>query len=201
MKFFNSHLSAEQIADAIDNRLPQTEQSELNAHLASCGHCTAEFSALRKAIGLMRKDDSADAPLEAVSFAMSLFRTRKQFAPRESVTQRILATLKFELSPFAPAFGERSASVSAERQMFFEAAGFDLDLRIRAAENGFNLVGQVLGELAAQNSIRLQNAEFNREEQIRELGEFSFSNVPAGNFDLYLRIGETEIVINDLTLE
>ena len=201
MKFFNSHLSAEKIADAIENRLPEKERQTIQPHLAVCGHCRSEYQILARSIQLMKLDKSADAPREALDFAKKSFRARKQLvAGEKSATQKILATLKLDVSPFSPAFGERSAGAEAERQMLFEAGDFDLDLRIRAAASNFNLAGQVLGELSAQNSISLKNAEFNAVTNIGETGEFKIRNVPPGNYELTLRIGWTEIVINDLPL-
>ena len=202
MKLFNSHLSFEKIADAIDNRLPASEQSSFQAHLESCPHCQTEYKTLAHSINLMRSDNSADAPPEALSFAANLFRARKQFEPREtSVVGKILATLKLDVSPFAPVFGERSAAVSSERQMLFEAGDFDLDLRVRANENDFNVVGQILGELSGRVSIRLQNEKFESETNASEIGEFKIGNVQAGKYDLTLKIGDLEIVINNLKLE
>lgn len=202
MKFFNSHLSVEQIADAIDNRLHPSEREPFQSHLVSCEHCASQYKALAHSISLMRNDSSADAPPEALNFARNLFRTRKQFAPRpDSVANRILATLKLNLASFAPVFGERSANASAERQMLFEAGEYDVDLRIRANEKDFNLAGQILGELSEQISLKLQSADFSCETSVSEHGEFKIENVPAGNYDLTLQIGEKEVVINNLTFE
>jgi hypothetical protein len=202
MKFFNSHLSTEKIADAIENRLSANEIDSFEAHLEGCQDCANEYKALEHSIGLMRRDDAKDAPAEALKFAFDLFRTRKQLVPREqTVAQKILATLKLDVSPFSPVFGERSAAASAERQMLFDAGDFDVDLRIQGGENGFNLAGQILGELSDRNSIRLENKEGKFEATISALGEFEFKNVPTGIYDLTLLLGDSEIVVEDLIIE
>lgn len=202
MKFFNSHLSIEQIADAIDNRLPAVERDSLQSHLESCGHCAAEYKNLAHSIKLMQSDRSSDAPPEALNFARNLFRADKRFAAgSRSAGSRILATLKLNVAPFAPVFDERSASASAERQMLFDAGEYDVDLRIRANDKDFNLLGQILGELTGQISLKLQSSDFTGETSVSEIGEFKIENVPAGNYDLTLQIGEAEIVISDLTVE
>lgn len=176
MKFFNSHLSAQQIADAIDGLIARS--AEFDNHLAECAHCAKEYAALEKAIGLMRRDDSSDAPASAFNFAVNLFRTRKTFEPRaESLTQKILATLKLDLSNFAPAFGERSAAVSDERQMLFSAGDYDIDLRIRQSAEGFVIRGQVLGEIEGKCFVRLDGADFSQETPVNEVGAFVFSPV------------------------
>lgn len=202
MKFFNSHLLTEKIADAIENRLSANEIDSFKAHLEGCQHCANEYKALEHSIGLMRRDDAKDAPAEALNFAFNLFRTRKQLFPREqTVSQKILATLKLDVSPFSPVFGERSAAASSERQILFDAGNFDVDLRIREAEIGFNLAGQILGELSDRNSIRLENKERKFEANVSSLGEFEIRNVSAGIYDLTLLLGDTEIIVKDLTIE
>lgn len=202
MKFFNSHLSIERIADEIDNRLPANERDSFQSHLKNCRHCSAEYKNLAHSIKLMRADDSIDAPAQALTFARNLFRAGKSFEPRSSsAATRILAALKLVVAPFSPVFGERSASATAERQLLFEAGEFDVDLRLRARDKDFNLAGQILGDLSGQNSLKLQSPDFTREAFISELGEFKLENVPAGNYELILQIGEAEIVISDLKFE
>lgn len=201
MKFFNSHLSAAQIADAIDGKLPVDRQDKLKTHLADCAHCRREYSIFAKAIGLMQSDNSINAPAEAINFARNIFRTRKAFAPvRKSVVQKIAARLKLDVSPLAPAFGERSASSASERQMFFEAGDYDVDLRVKTTENGFAISGQILGELAAKNSIHLIKEDFEKSETISELGEFSFTEISAGTYNLQILVGDKEIDISDLVI-
>ena len=146
-------------------------------------------------------DKSADAPREVIDFAKSLFRTRRHLVlPQTSPTRKILATLKLDVSPLSPIFGERSVGTDAERQMLFEAGEYDLDLRIRAFAGGFNLAGQILGELSNQNLIALEDSQFNALTNVNQTGEFKIQNVPPGSYELTLRIGATEIVIEALTL-
>lgn len=173
MKFFNSHLSAQQIADAIDSSAELT--ADLSAHLAGCAHCTQEHSSFSKAIKLMRDDNSHDAPQTAFNFAVNLFRTRRQFAPKRTIA----AILKLNLSNSAPAFGERSGGVFDERQMLFAAGEFDIDVRVRSVENGFAVRGQILGELNDNCFLRFQNQEFKLETAIDEHGTFAFAPLPA----------------------
>ncbi len=200
MKFFNSHLSTAELADAIENRLAAGDEAQVRAHLATCTHCTSEFAALQKAIGLMRRDESKDAPGEAFNFAVNLFRTRKQFAPKQSAAQIILAKLKSDVSQLAPAFGERSAATSGERQMLFEAGEFDVDLRVRRQTESFSLSGQVLGDVLT-GSITLQSEDFEKTEIVSEFGEFAFANVPAGNYSLKLQLSDVELVISEIILD
>jgi hypothetical protein len=198
MKFFNTHLSVAQIADAIDGRLGK---GEIQMHLTGCSHCTKEYALLEKTIGLMRRDDSIDAPQAAFTFATNLFRTRKQFVAKESVAQKIAAILKLDLSALSPAFGERSAAAAGERQMLFSAGEFDIDLRIHDTSGSFKLNGQILGDISGNATTKLVKGDFETEAKISESGEFSFSEVPAGTYDLSLQLADAEIVISGLVIE
>ncbi len=176
MKFFNSHISNEELADMADGR--QQQSTETRQHLNACAHCTEELARLETAVGLMRRDDSAPAPAEAVQFARNIFRARQTQLQLQtkSLANRIAATLKVDLSGLTPAFGERSAAVvSNERQMLFAAGEYDVDLRLKKTENGFSVRGQVLGELPKNCSVYLEAVNFAAEAPVDETGFFSFS--------------------------
>ncbi len=93
----------------------------------------------------MRSDDSIDAPAGAVRWAENLFATRA-VQPRASILRVIIATLISDLLPNKAAFGERSASASAKRQILFAAEDCGVDLRVQPSKNGSTLRGQMLGD-------------------------------------------------------
>lgn len=150
---------------------------------------------INRIVYLMQTDDSADAPADSIKWTKNLFRTRAA-QPEKSFAQKILAVLRIDLSGAQPAFGERSASASAARQMLFQAGENAVDLRIAETENGLNLNGQILGEGFANCTVRL--GEF--ETTAGELSEFGFTGIPAGNYALVLQAADKEIVIEDLNL-
>lgn len=143
----------------------------------------------------METDDATDAPPGAIRWSKNLFRTRAS-VPKQSLAQRILAALQVDLSPGKAAFGERSSGSAQARQMLFSAGENSIDLRITKTEKGFDLRGQILGEGFQNCAITLGKFET----AANELSEFSFSEIPAGVFDLTVRTGETEIVIEDLEI-
>lgn len=176
MKIFNSHLSTQLLADVADDKVPLAPDSE--QHLNNCSYCAGELARLRRVVATMRGDDSSDAPAGALAFARNIFRSQQGFEVQPKTrTQKILANLRIDLSAFAPAFGERSAGSAEERQMLFAAGDYDLDLRIKRAENGFAVRGQVLGELANKCLVRLETANFAVETAVSETGAFSFSPI------------------------
>lgn len=150
---------------------------------------------IEKIINLMRTDDSADAPADARRWAKNIFLSRA--ASNKSFVRKVLAVLQMDLSPNKAAFGERSAVAAQARQMLFQAGDNALDLRITQTENGFNLHGQILGADFAEASISIGEFETNAD----EMSEFKLTKIPAGKYDVRLRSGEKEIVIENLELK
>ena len=114
--------------------------------------------------------------------------------------RKVLAVLQTDLSPNRAAFGERSASVSAARQMLFSADENAVDLRISKTGKKLKMRGQILGEGFARCAIKLTGENASFETRADELSEFSFSEIPSGRYDLILRSGESEILVKSLEL-
>jgi len=156
----------------------------------------SEKQIINEIIALMQRDESTDAPQDAIKWSKNIFRTRA-VEPAKSFVQKILAVLQMDLAPNKAAFGERSASAAQERQMLFEAGENGIDLRIKEGEKGFALKGQILGEGFANSTVRLGDFEA----KTGELSEFSFTDIPTGKYDLTLYSGETEITIENLEIK
>lgn len=144
---------------------------------------------------LIKTDGSVDAPQDSINRAKAIFR-RRIVEPKKSVVQKFLAVLQMDLSPNKMVFGERSASALPARQMLFSAGETGIDLRIAESTKGFTVRGQILGEDFARCKVR-----FNEFETIAdELGEFSFSDISSGIYDLTLQTDESEITIENLEI-
>jgi hypothetical protein len=156
----------------------------------------SEKQIINEIINLMQHDDSVDAPQDAIKWSKNIFRTRA-VEPKQSLVQKILAVLQMDLSPNKAAFGERSAGAAQERQMLFEAGENGIDLRIKEGEKGFNVRGQILGEGFAGGTIKLGDFETSA----NELSEFSFTDIPGGEYSLTLKTAETEITIENLEIK
>ncbi len=150
-------------------------------------------------ISLMENDDSFDAPADAVKWSKNLFLIRAA-APQQSLVQKVLAVLQMELSPNKAAFGERSASASAARQMLFGAGDHSIDLRITKSGKTFKIHGQILGENFAEAEIKLANADKTFTAKANEMSEFKFEKIASGNYDLSLVKNELEIVIENIEI-
>src|SRR5687767_13343753 len=150
---------------------------------------------INKIVHLMQTDDSADAASDAVKWAKNIFRTRA-VQSKKSLVQKVLAVLRVDLSGGQAVFGERSASTSRVRQMFFQAGENAIDLRIAKTESGLNLQGQILGEGFEKCIVKL--GEF--ETIANELSEFNFKEIPSGKYDLTLLAADREITAANLEL-
>jgi hypothetical protein len=156
----------------------------------------SENQIIEEIMRLMRRDDSVDAPQNAIQWSKNIFRTRA-VEPKKSFVHKILAVLQMDLAPNQVAFGERSVSAAQERQMLFEAGENAFDLRIKKTEKGFTVRGQILGENSASAAVKLGDSETKTD----ELGEFSFSRISEGEYDLTVRIGDSEITIEKLEIK
>ncbi|HQU83844.1 MAG TPA: hypothetical protein PKY59_11990 [Pyrinomonadaceae bacterium] len=156
----------------------------------------SEENLLNQIVHLMQTDKSVDAPQDSIKWAKNIFRSR-MVEPKKSFVQKVLAVLQMDISPNKAVFGERSASASQARQMLFEAGENGIDLRITETENGFDLRGQILGEGFANSVIKIGETETTT----NDLSEFVFANIESGIYDLTLKNGETEIVIENLELK
>jgi hypothetical protein len=154
---------------------------------------------LNQIVSLMQRDDSADAPADAVRWAKNLFRARAA-EPKKSVVERVMAVLQLDLSPGSAAFGERSGAAGAARQLLFEAGGNAIDLRIAPVKKGFSLSGQLLGEDFAGAEVALDGAAASLTTAAGEMSEFAFASVPAGVYRLIVRSAEKEIVIENIEI-
>jgi hypothetical protein len=156
-----------------------------------------EEKKLKKIIDLMERDDSVAAPTDAVKWAKSLYRS---YIPetRPSVLRRIVAVLEAAITPDAPAFGERSAGPSQERQLLFTAGETGIHLTLTGSKRSAAVRGQILSNDLAAQSVRLAG-DRDYSAEINE-GEFIFESVAGGEYELIVKAGETEIVVEGLSV-
>ena len=154
---------------------------------------------LEHILQLMREDTATDAPADALKFAKDVFRTRVT-RKEPSAIRRFVAALSMELAPNKPAFGERSGSASAARQLLFEAGDAAIDLRIERIGKSFSIRGQVLGIDLTGGTAVLSNDGGSFDESITD-GQFHFRSLPDGEYWLTLGNESEEIVINAILVK
>jgi len=153
-----------------------------------------------KIIHLMQTDNSADAPKDSIAWTKNLFHARAA-EPKKSLVQKVLAVLQMDLAPDKAAFGERSASASAIRQMLFGAGDYQIDLRIAKANKGFTVTGQIFGADSGEADIRLFGGGKNFTAKTNELSEFRFDNISKDKYTLSLTFKDKEITIESIEIE
>jgi len=152
-----------------------------------------------KIVHLMQTDNSSDAPADSVKWAKNLFRARAA-RPEKSLVQKVLAVLQMDLSPGQTAFGERSASASAVRQMLFSAGDDKIDLRITKNKRGFTVAGQILGGDFDGAEISFFNENRTFTTKSNKLSEFKFENIAKGKYNFSLTSKIKEIVIENIEI-
>ena len=188
------HIEFVTLLDIADRRL--TKDSDQAAHLNDCARCAAEVRQFERLLSLMKDDRSVDAPRDVLAHAVNLFARQR----KPSLGQRIVAALTFDSFERAPAFGVRSGATTS-RQMIYTAGENDIDLRINEDENHRWIVaGQILGEHCAGGEITLQGHRVSESAFLNEQCEFALKPVPAGNYELVLRLANVEVEVPRLEI-
>lgn len=144
----------------------------------------------------MRADTAEPPPAYVAARAVRLFRQR--VARQPGLARRVLASLSFDSrqAPLAP--GLRAGPLAA-RQLLFSADDYAVDLRLTPAGATWTLAGQVLGPSAA-GSVEL-HGPISARADLNQLSEFLVPALPPGSYTLTLRLDDTEIAIDGLTVE
>jgi hypothetical protein len=194
-----NHLPFAKLADLAEGRLSPAEQGATGVHLSACSRCAAQFSSIQRVLGLMLSDRAEDAPPEAVSRAINLFRSRAS-SEAPSLVQRIVAALSFDSLQMSPAYGVRSGQKGA-RQLLFNAGAYDLDLRLTQSGETWNVSGQILGQECASGQIELEGEATRAHAVLNEQCEFKMASLPSGSYRLRLRLANLEVEIPQLELK
>jgi hypothetical protein len=204
MKLAPRHIPFERLVDLAEGRIAPDESGDARAHLSACAACAGQLAQVERLAGLMRADNSVDAPRDVLAGAVNLFAARPR---REGFLRRVVAALSFDSHAVQqPAFGVRSGEPSSSRQLLFSAGDVDVDLRLAPEAEGWAVSGQVLGACAG-GWAELGDAEDSEEPEqksaraeLNELCEFALPVVPAGSYTLRLRLDDLLVEIPDLNL-
>ena len=195
-----NHLPFTKLADLAEGRLSSQEQKTLSTHLLDCAPCATKLAGLKKVIDLMQTDEAEDAPPESVSRAINIFRSRAA-ATKPSLGRRVVAIISFDSFQMSPAYGVRSANQGSARQMLFNAGECDLDLRITQSGEAWNILGQILGQECAGGQIELVGETAKAQADFNDQCEFTIADIPAGSYQLHLRLPDLEIEIPPIELK
>jgi len=154
---------------------------------------------MKEIVRLMEADDSIDAPIDSIRWVKNLYRTRTA-DEKQSIIKKLVGALTLDLAPGKAAFGERSGSTAATRQMLFNAGEHAVDLRVTPENSAVDVHGQVLGDGFAGGRVIFQAAEFEKAAQISATSEFKIDRISKGYYKITLTSTEYEIVLEDVDL-
>ena len=186
--------------------LSVSERDAILAHLSS--GCRENHRWLEKVLQLTSEDKLFQVPEETVQHLVARFNSQPtssspslaQFLAKlifDSLTPRQLADVRSD-----PAAGAGFVG----RQMLFQAAGYDIDLRVEQVQD--SEVGEMIGQVLSRSQGPAQriplSAQLLRGEveigraEADARGIFKFSRVPSGVYDLKIRVPEGEINIREV---
>lgn len=192
-----THLTTAAVLDHARGLLEDEAAHVAEAHAAVCDRCAAKASEFRALFDLARDEQLSDAPDTVIQRAIRLFPGRQSGA-RSTPRAWFSGLLRFDSLRAPVAFGVRSGH-SSPRWMLFEAGAYTIGLRILARGSSRAVVGQVLGACAAGN-VWLDDGAVRATAELNAFSEFELGPVPAGTYQLKLRLAGADIRIPELVL-
>jgi|SRR5215213_448365 len=189
MTIFSPHIAFTELADLADEHSSPSPEGLL--HLAECSHCSAQLQTIRQTTSLMRSDMIESAPTDLVKYVKGIFRQRAAQS-KPSTLSRIVAALTFDSLTAAPAYGVRSHA-GGGRQLVYSIENVDIDVRVSAENEEWQVAGQVPGAFCATGEVTLESDSFSATTKLSELCEFSFSSVPEGTYKLSVQLVDVTI--------
>lgn len=185
------------LVDLAEGRTGGSAGERLRGRLSADPEAQAELARITALLGLMRADDSVDAPPHVIGRAL---RRLRRPAPPEApgLIRRVFAALRNDSWEPPLALGLR-VELPGPRDLAYSAGDCDLDLQIVPRAGRWQLRGQILGAYrAGAAELRGQGATVTA--PVNELGEFTLPAVAAGRYALTLRLSERELIVAGLDL-
>lgn len=194
-----------ELADYSRGLLTAAERAGIKTHLLTgCNNCLESLRWLDEVISLTAQDRCLDFPEETIKGLVTWFKAQ----PAPQTVRKLIAKLIFDsLAPsqLAPVRAEaspgRGTTPAAGRQVLFQAAGYDIDLRFEGVEGeaAEDLIGQILPQSETQAvttglTVQLWRGERQQTSaQTDRQGLFRFARIPSGVYDLKIQVVEGEI--------
>lgn len=203
----NSHFS--ELLDWLEGRLPPEEAQALAERLETADPATqADLDWLRLFQQARQSVQSATPPPSVREKLQGRFAAYAETRQPPGLFQRLLAMLTFDSRAQPMTAGLRSVADDTEqRQLIYtsEAAEIAVTTQPTLPDKNFTVSGQIfpLRDTPA-NAFSIQLLKDAREVGLvsaDELGEFTFANLPAGEYSMVASAGEYEVVISSLYLQ
>lgn len=199
------------------------------AHLEVCEHCRQEAHAIKRIILALHPATAAPVPPELVERAGALLQHRPSPQPRPSRRfqiswllhnrraptgrrpqrtrrkprvrwrEQLRITLLFDSLKAPTVMGVR-ATGSKTRRLIFRFDTYQLDLRVRAHGSLRRVTGQLLGYEGVPPALSLRTSSAVVQSTVSPLMEYEFQDVPAGRYELTVRLAPLDEVFIELEL-
>ena len=201
--------SFSELLDWLEDRLPIDEAKALAERLQSANVATqADLDWLRLFLQTSHSVQIASPPPGVRETWKQRFAAYAEARQPPGLFQRWLATLTFDSRAQPMTAGLRSATQEGQqRQLIYntEAAEIALNVHSIRPDKSFTVTGQIfpMGDTPTQAfSIQLlRDAAEVALAAADELGEFTFADIPAGEYDMVVSGGQYEVVISSLLLQ
>lgn len=193
-----AHLTYETLLNYLEGRLSAEEQSEADAHLSGpCESCQRRRILLQTVLHSVAEDQTVPPPASVLKQAIDIPLTHPQNG-QAGILTRLIAALTFDSHHQLSSALTRGAA--RERQMLFNAEQVDIDLQIKSADQGHDLIGQILGEEAPGNvpafvSLQKNTGQLLKATEADSKGQFAFRGVPTGMYDLVFDLENREVAV------
>ncbi len=204
-------LSFQRLLDWVEGRLPEAEAAQVTRQVARADPSTRELVAWLRAFQKLRHAVILETPPPEVrEILRQRFAAYCQEQRPPSIWRRLAGVLLFDSRTQPGLVGLRSQAAQVRpRQLIYTTEVADLALHISqpSQQAGLDLSGQIflLDESATASArgfvVQLLHGETEMDLTMTdELGEFSFTGLPPGRYDLILGDGHQEIVISEIEL-
>jgi hypothetical protein len=199
-----THSTFETLLNYLENRLPDDERGQVDTHLGSCPQCRQRLTRLQAFLQSVAEDQTVAPPQDILRRAVDLARGRREF-PLRKPWMRVIAALSFDSRLQFSAAGTRGAGRG--RQMLFTTEQVDIDLQIKPGQTDSDLIGQMLATQISENvlpafvSLQSTAGTWHSATETDSLGQFTFRQIPFGNYDLVFDLEDQEVAITGLELQ
>ena len=181
----------------------------IQAHMSSgCKTCAENHGWLTQMLAVTSKDDSFNFSEETIGWSVAQFKAASASAPTK---MQILARLVFDnLLPSRPIEVRSMAAPAVSRQMLYQAAGYEVDLRVEQFEssNAILVLGQIVSTAKKPNELAGLSVEMTRsgsgqqdkkQTETDARGMFRLRDVTPGEYDIVIHVPEGNLTINAIT--
>jgi hypothetical protein len=196
-------ITIEQLIDWAEGRFSESEAAQIAAQLAAADAETQAQAAWLQAFMKVSAYIVLASPPAGVRQALDARFAEATAAQRPpSIFQRFVGALQFD-SSFQPAFDGVRGTEDTTRELLFSTPQLDVALNVQARpqDDRLDLLGQLLTNDASIDPSQLL-VEISRHESSKvkaamadEFGEFSFSGLKVGHYQMVISGAQLEIVI------